>query len=853
MARQTKIPPPPPSRLRKVQLFKEQSLGIGSYGAVCRAKCDDLICAAKILHPTLFDPGADDYDSSGECRLPIQRFEQECEFLSSIKHPNVVQYLGMYKDPDTGLPVLLMELMDSNLTQFLDRLKNVIPYHIQVNICHDIARALAFLHSNRLTHRDLSSNNVLMISDVRAKVTDLGMARLSGIKSTRTMCPGTDVYMPPEAVKDQPLYTEKIDCFSFGVIALQILTQLFPKPGNRLKTIEIAHDDFPGGAVEVRVSEVERRKNHINKVDPDHPLLMLAKKCLNDVDNERPSAHQICRYLESLKEGSEYKESISKLQQSAQSAKMEVHVIQAVQSKTEATVVGSGAGTGSGGKFRDFQDQLQQALKKGEAPKVPEKSPRVTPVPVPVPVSRDKNLGTTPVPVPVPVSREKNLGTTPTPVPVPVSREKNLGTTPVPMPVPMSREKNLGTTPFSTIDNTAEMESLKQRLEQAELEMEEKDKMIAERERQLQHMSLQCHEVTSKYINKIQELEQLPIQTIRTSTIQLRSDANPKANTMKPGVFMLQNWRECKKSPCPMARATDNAAVGCRTVYFRLSGCRQVYAYTTTNRSWIQLPDCPFEYCSLTCISNLVTTVGGFRNGCTDQLFSLTGEGSGRRWTKEFPPMPTKRSHTAALCNQVVLIVAGGRAEGQNVLRTIEVMDVDTYQWSVAADLPVPLHLALATVCSERLYVSGGRDENRHPSRSVYTCSLSTLLQSCKPAPSEVISDASLTSSPSRDQPGLWNRISDLPVTESTCVSLGGQLLAIGGMDSDNKPTTTILVHNQAANAWEIIGEMSTGRSWCFAAVLPEGKLMVVGGCTRSGIFYKSLAVTDKVEIASVV
>ena len=313
MARQTRIPPPPPSRLRKVQLFKEQSLGIGSYGAVCRAKCDDLMCAAKILHPTLFDPGADDSGYSGECRLPIQRFEQECEFLSSIKHPNVVQYLGMYKDPDTGLPVLLMELMDSNLTQFLERLKNVVPLHIQVNICHDIARALAFLHSNRLTHRDLSSNNVLMISDVRAKVTDLGMARLSGIKSTRTMCPGTDVYMPPEAVKDQPLYTEKIDCFSFGVIALQILTQLFPKPGCRLKTIEIAHDDFPGGAVEVRVSEVERRKNHINKVDPDHPLLMLAKKCLNDVENERPSAHQICKYLESLKEGSEYKESIRSL------------------------------------------------------------------------------------------------------------------------------------------------------------------------------------------------------------------------------------------------------------------------------------------------------------------------------------------------------------------------------------------------------------------------------------------------------------------------------------------------------------------------------------------------------------
>ena len=805
MARQTRIPPPPPSRLRKVQLFKDQSLGIGSYGAVCRAKCDDLICAAKILHPTLFDPGACDSDTVGEVRLPIQRFEQECEFLSTIKHPNIVQYLGMCKDSDTGLPVLLMELMDTNLTQFLDKLKGVIPFHIQVNICHDVARALAFLHSNRFIHRDLSSNNILMISDVRAKVTDLGMARLSGLKSTRTMCPGTDVYMPPEAVKDQPLYTEKIDCFSFGVIALQILTQLFPKPGDRLKSIEISHEDFPQGAVEVRVSEVERRKNHINQVDPDHPLLMLAKKCLNDVDVERPSAHQICKYMETLKEGTKYQESVTKIHASTR-ANMEVHVIQNLQPRTEAQLsaavspratacaAATAATSGGGGKLRDFQGHLQQTLKLGELPpRVPERSPIILP-------------------------------------------------------------ENTSSSLKNTVGGTTELEYLRKKAEQAELALQEKDKLIVERERQLQHMSLQCHEITSKYMNRIQELEQLPIQTIRTSTIQLRPDVGTKTGSFKCGVFMLQNWRECKKSPCPMARATDNAAVGCRTVYFRLSGCRQVYAYTTTNRSWIQLPDCPFEYCSLTCISNLVTTVGGFRNGCTDQLFSLTGEGSGRRWTKEFPPMPTKRSHTAALCNQVVLIVAGGRTEGQNVLRRIEVMDVDTYQWSVAADLPVPLHLALATVCGDELYVSGGRDENRHPSRSVYTCSLSCFLQTCKPVlVTQDDSEQDENSSSSGDQSRLWTRITDLPVTESTCVSIGGQLLAIGGMDSDNKPTTTILVHNQMANAWEIVGEMSTARSWCFAAVLPEGKLMVVGGCTRSGLFYKSLAVTDRVEIATVV
>ena len=85
-----------------IQLYKAESLGSGSYGGVCKAKCDGLLCAAKIMHPTLFDmhdPGAVSY---------IRKFQEECHLLSLAKHPNVVQYLGIHYDPDTRLPVLLM-------------------------------------------------------------------------------------------------------------------------------------------------------------------------------------------------------------------------------------------------------------------------------------------------------------------------------------------------------------------------------------------------------------------------------------------------------------------------------------------------------------------------------------------------------------------------------------------------------------------------------------------------------------------------------------------------------------------------------------------------------------------------
>ena len=256
----------PKYQFKSVQLLKDQSLGIGSYGAVCKAKCDDLLYAAKIIHPTLFNPTAlQQVAPQREHRLPIRRFEQECEFMShsAIRHPNIVQYLGMFRNTDTHLPVLLMELMDNSLTHFLESSTQPISYHIQVNICHDVTLALSFLHSNKIVHRDLSSNNVLLIGNVSAKVTDFGMARLGDInpqatRFTSTMCPGTDVYMPPEAVQDKPVYTEKIDCFSFGVIIVQTLTRQFPKPGDRLQEVEFNHPGLPRGTVCVRVPEIDR-------------------------------------------------------------------------------------------------------------------------------------------------------------------------------------------------------------------------------------------------------------------------------------------------------------------------------------------------------------------------------------------------------------------------------------------------------------------------------------------------------------------------------------------------------------------------------------------------------------------
>ena len=110
------------ARYGLVEINTEETLGIGSYGKVCKAKCGQLPCAAKLLHETLFncnDPGVDHL---------ARKFQQECEFLSSIKHPNIVQYLDTIRIGKGS--VLLMELMDESLTAFLKRCDMPIQYHI---------------------------------------------------------------------------------------------------------------------------------------------------------------------------------------------------------------------------------------------------------------------------------------------------------------------------------------------------------------------------------------------------------------------------------------------------------------------------------------------------------------------------------------------------------------------------------------------------------------------------------------------------------------------------------------------------------------------------------------------------
>ena len=711
-------------KFKSVQIFKDQSLGIGSYGAVCKAKCDDLVCAAKIIHPTLFDPTVlHQMAPHREHRLPIRRFELECEFMSAMRHPNIVQYLGMFRDTNTRLPVLLMELMDDSLTHFLESSSLPIPYHIQINFCHDIALALSFLHSNNIVHRDLSSNNVLLRGNVIAKVTDFGMARLSEINPrathlTSTMCPGTNVYMPPEAVQDKPVYAAKIDCFSFGVVSIQILTRQFPNPGDRLQRVELQHPGLPTGSVLVEVSEVNRRQNHISQVDSNHSLLPIALHCLKDKDSERPSAHELCERVADLKRTPNYRDSTSK--------EGEIQHL---------------------GQPGEGQSNIQQVE-----------------------------------------GREMQLGQV-----------------------------------------RQQLRQLQQQYEQALREKGEKERQLGRVNQQLEA----SEQAVARFERRIAELEQ-----------QLRRRELHKIKARSRGREMISvnmRWRRGISAPCKFRRQCDSVVKG-NTVYVRKEDAIKIYSYDAAGDSWSQLPVCAYENGSLAIVNGWLTTIGGaLLQQYTNELFSLTGEDDDRRWTKKFPPMPTKRMWASAVYTEssTTLIVAGGNGDC-GVLSTVEVLNTENDQWSTVADLPEPMYQASVTICGDQLYLLGGINKEHNSTKSVYTCSVNDLIQSSNFV-SRLGSLIELITGVYRAN--VWSNLPNLPFTRSTCESFHGQVLAVGGCkpttrslytysSSRTSGNTAVYTYNSSTNSWEIISHMEIGLYECCTAVLPDNQLMVLGGNT---------------------
>ena len=103
-----------PYHLANVRLPSTDSeLGHGSYATVQELEYLGLKCAGKKIHDLLLQQGDDSYY--------IRRFEEECRILSQVRHPNIVQFLGVHFQHGVRVPILVMEYLPTNLTSCIEQ------------------------------------------------------------------------------------------------------------------------------------------------------------------------------------------------------------------------------------------------------------------------------------------------------------------------------------------------------------------------------------------------------------------------------------------------------------------------------------------------------------------------------------------------------------------------------------------------------------------------------------------------------------------------------------------------------------------------------------------------------------
>ena len=273
--------------------------GSGAYGAVYRVTVKGVTCIAKRLHDILTNP-----EVSAEEKASVGRkFSAECVLLSQLRHPHVVHFVGVHYGKKADDLSLIMECLHMDLARFSEacHTKSInIPISVKLSILLDVSYGLLYFHTHSppIIHRDLSANNILLTTDLRAKIADLGVAKLlesqTQVAIAQTKAPGALYYMPPEALQENPVYDLKLDIFSFGHLMLYAASQKFPDV-HELDNLTM-YD-----ALQKNTVQIHRRRKVIERIGgKQHCLHSLLTQCLQDKLERRPTASELNERLKEL-------------------------------------------------------------------------------------------------------------------------------------------------------------------------------------------------------------------------------------------------------------------------------------------------------------------------------------------------------------------------------------------------------------------------------------------------------------------------------------------------------------------------------------------------------------------------
>ncbi|KAM0988611.1 hypothetical protein FF1_012635 [Malus domestica] len=271
----------------------------GTYGTVFRGTYDDQDVAVKLL-----DWGEDGYATGAETAALRASFQKEVAVWHKLDHPNVTKFIGasmgtsdlkiptkgsssdgVDSHPTRACCVVVEYLAGGTLKQFLIRNRQKkLAFKVVIQLALDLSRGLSYLHSQKIVHRDVKTENMLLDTRINLKIADFGVARVEA-QNPRDMTgeTGTLGYMAPEVLDGKP-YNRRCDVYSFGICLWEIYCCDMPYP-------DLSFADVSSAVVR------QNLRPEIPKCCPSS-LANIMRKCWDGNADKRPEMGEVVKMLE---------------------------------------------------------------------------------------------------------------------------------------------------------------------------------------------------------------------------------------------------------------------------------------------------------------------------------------------------------------------------------------------------------------------------------------------------------------------------------------------------------------------------------------------------------------------------
>eukprot|EP00741_Cyanophora_paradoxa_P008505 tig00001336_g8230.t1 len=247
------------------------NLGEGSFGKVTLCEWNDREVACKTLMMR---------EMSG---TDVEDFRKEIEIMSRLRHENIVEFLGATLSPPFCIVTEYMPR--GNVWELLRRRSRPLSLPELAKIALHVARAMAYLHSRDIIHRDLKSANILLDGELNAKICDFGLSRVKAEGQKMTRGVGSVCWSAPEMFGNKR-YGLKIDVFAFGIVLWELITGSIPYLGMASATI-MAH-------------VLAGKRPQMQPATRAHPLAQLMAKCWAQEPGNRPDFTEVVSTIEGV-------------------------------------------------------------------------------------------------------------------------------------------------------------------------------------------------------------------------------------------------------------------------------------------------------------------------------------------------------------------------------------------------------------------------------------------------------------------------------------------------------------------------------------------------------------------------